>query len=48
MILTIAPVWLGKKGLEVALPKRLNLKDVEWITMGNDVVMCARVDSKIE
>ncbi|KAI9663549.1 MAG: 2,5-diamino-6-(ribosylamino)-4(3H)-pyrimidinone 5'-phosphate reductase [Alyxoria varia] len=40
VILTIAPVWLGRRGLQVALPERLNLADVKWITMGSDAVIC--------
>ncbi|TGO87044.1 hypothetical protein BPOR_0255g00090 [Botrytis porri] len=49
VIVTIAPVWLGKGGVTV-LPERENpgketfrLRGVKWIPLGEDVVCCGRV-----
>ncbi|EDO00264.1 hypothetical protein SS1G_14134 [Sclerotinia sclerotiorum 1980 UF-70] len=49
IIVTIAPVWLGKGGV-VVTPERenrekeaLRLKGVKWIPLGQDVVCCGRV-----
>lgn len=48
VIVTIAPVWLGKGGVQVCpdggserLPVT-RLKDVRWIPLGEDVVLCGR------
>lgn len=48
IIVTIAPVWLGKGGV-VVMPERktqqkeaVRLKDVKWIPLGQDVVCCGR------
>ena len=48
VILTIAPVWLGRGGV-VAVPGReeqggpvARLTDVRWVPMGEDVVMCGK------
>lgn len=49
VIVTIAPVWLGKGGVTV-LPERENpgketfrLREVRWIPLGEDVICCGRV-----
>ncbi|KAI9644414.1 2,5-diamino-6-(ribosylamino)-4(3H)-pyrimidinone 5'-phosphate reductase [Ciborinia camelliae] len=49
VIVTIAPVWLGKGGVSVT-PDRENpeneavrLKDVKWIPLGQDVVCCGKI-----
>ncbi|ESZ90695.1 5-amino-6-(5-phosphoribosylamino)uracil reductase [Sclerotinia borealis F-4128] len=48
VIVTIAPVWLGKGGVVVS-PERENqeteavrLKEVKWVPLGQDVVCCGR------
>ena len=49
VIVTIAPVWLGKGGVQVCPNERLEggaklpvarLKDVKWVPLGDDVVLC--------
>lgn len=50
IIVTIAPTWLGKDGVQVCPDKRENsygervpvarLKNVKWIPLGEDVVLC--------
>lgn len=49
VIVTIAPVWLGKGGVQVCPDARVEdghrlpvsrLKDVKWIPLGEDVVLC--------
>jgi 2,5-diamino-6-(ribosylamino)-4(3H)-pyrimidinone 5'-phosphate reductase len=49
VIVTIAPVWLGKGGVQVCPdPRQENgqrvpvgrLKDVKWVPLGEDVVLC--------
>ena len=49
VIVTIAPVWLGKGGVQVCPDKReedgaklsvARLKDVKWVPLGDDVVLC--------
>ncbi|KAF9741186.1 hypothetical protein PMIN06_010980 [Paraphaeosphaeria minitans] len=52
VIVTIAPVWLGKNGVQVCPDERKNeggvkmsvgkLKDVRWLPLGEDVVLCGR------
>ncbi|CAD6445664.1 b75be19c-3035-40cd-a986-4469a97a3512 [Sclerotinia trifoliorum] len=49
IIVTIAPVWLGKGGV-IVTPERenrekeaLRMKEVKWIPLGEDVVCCGRV-----
>lgn len=52
VIVTIAPVWLGKDGVQVCPDERRNeggvkisvgrLKDVRWLPLGEDVVLCGR------
>ncbi|KAF2449245.1 bacterial bifunctional deaminase-reductase [Karstenula rhodostoma CBS 690.94] len=52
VIVTIAPVWLGKDGVQVCPEERRNeggvkmsvgrLKDVRWLPLGEDVVLCGR------
>ncbi|KAK6524283.1 2,5-diamino-6-(ribosylamino)-4(3H)-pyrimidinone 5'-phosphate reductase [Orbilia ellipsospora] len=49
VIVTIAPTWLGKGGVVVS-PERKGddyvpprLRDVKWIPMGQDVVLCGRL-----
>ncbi|KAL6159122.1 5-diamino-6-(ribosylamino)-4(3H)-pyrimidinone 5'-phosphate reductase [Exserohilum turcicum] len=48
VIVTIAPVWLGKGGVQVCPdggPERLpvtRLRDVRWVPLGEDVVLCGR------
>lgn len=53
IILTIAPTWLGQGGVVVSPPARLDeegrrlpavrLKSVNWVPLGEDVVMCGRI-----
>lgn len=49
IIVTIAPVWLGKGGVQVCPDERVEdgrrlpvsrLKDVTWVPLGEDVVLC--------
>lgn len=49
VIVTIAPVWLGKGGVQVCPDERENsgakvpvarLADVKWVSLGDDVVLC--------
>lgn len=49
IIVTIAPVWLGKNGVQVCPDERFNgesriavgrLKDPKWVPLGDDVVLC--------
>lgn len=49
IIVTIAPVWLGKGGVQVCPEARVEngqrlavsrLKDVRWVPLGDDVVLC--------
>lgn len=49
VIVTIAPVWLGKGGVQVCPNEReesgnkvpvARLKDVKWVLLGEDVVLC--------
>ncbi|KAF3915869.1 hypothetical protein AA313_de0202058 [Arthrobotrys entomopaga] len=49
VIVTIAPTWLGKGGVVVS-PERKGdgyvpprLKEVKWVPMGEDVVLCGRL-----
>lgn len=51
VIVTIAPVWLGKGGVQVCPDERLEggkkvpvnrLRDVKWVPLGEDVVLCGR------
>jgi 2,5-diamino-6-(ribosylamino)-4(3H)-pyrimidinone 5'-phosphate reductase len=51
VIVTIAPVWLGKGGVQVCPEPRVEegrkvpvrtLKDVKWVPLGDDVVLCGR------
>lgn len=51
VIVTIAPVWLGKGGVQVCPSEReeggskipvARLKDVKWVPLGDDVVLCGR------
>jgi 2,5-diamino-6-(ribosylamino)-4(3H)-pyrimidinone 5'-phosphate reductase len=50
VIVTIAPVWLGKGGVQVCPDARTEgqkvpvsrLKDVKWAPLGDDVVLCGR------
>ncbi|KAI3402944.2 RIB7 [Candida oxycetoniae] len=43
LIITIAPVFLGKKGVEVSPSHITNLQDINWWTGVQDSVMCARI-----
>jgi 2,5-diamino-6-(ribosylamino)-4(3H)-pyrimidinone 5'-phosphate reductase len=53
VIVTIAPTWLGQGGVVVSPPTRLDesgriipavrLNSVNWIPLGEDVVMCGRI-----
>lgn len=53
VVVTVAPTWLGEGGVVVSPPKRFDqdgkrvptarLKDVRWIPLGEDVVMCGRL-----
>ncbi|KZM25720.1 2,5-diamino-6-(ribosylamino)-4(3H)-pyrimidinone 5'-phosphate reductase [Ascochyta rabiei] len=49
VIVTIAPIWLGKGGVQVCPDERVEkgarlpvarLKDVKWVPLGDDVVLC--------
>ncbi|KAH3919199.1 2,5-diamino-6-(5-phospho-D-ribosylamino)pyrimidin-4(3H)-one reductase [Parastagonospora nodorum] len=51
VIVTIAPVWLGKGGVQVCPDARVDdgkrvpvsrLRDVKWVPLGEDVVLCGR------
>jgi 2,5-diamino-6-(ribosylamino)-4(3H)-pyrimidinone 5'-phosphate reductase len=51
VIVTIAPVWLGKGGVHVCPDARHEegqrvpvnrLKDIQWVPLGQDVVLCGR------
>jgi 2,5-diamino-6-(ribosylamino)-4(3H)-pyrimidinone 5'-phosphate reductase len=51
VIVTVAPVWLGKGGVQVCPDARVEdgqrvpvsrLKDVQWVPLGEDVVLCGR------
>ncbi|KAF2792609.1 bacterial bifunctional deaminase-reductase [Melanomma pulvis-pyrius CBS 109.77] len=51
VIVTIAPVWLGKGGVQVCPDERVEegvripvgrLRDVKWVPLGEDVVLCGR------
>ncbi|KAF2021013.1 5-amino-6-uracil reductase-like protein [Aaosphaeria arxii CBS 175.79] len=51
VIITIAPTWLGRDGVQVCPPERAEngqrvpvgrLKEVKWIPLGDDVVLCGR------
>jgi 2,5-diamino-6-(ribosylamino)-4(3H)-pyrimidinone 5'-phosphate reductase len=50
VVVTIAPVYLGRGGVNVSPPRReedkqeaaVRFKDVEWTVLGRDVVMVAR------
>lgn len=52
VIVTIAPVWLGKEGVQVCPEERRDqggnkiavgqLNDVNWVPLGGDVVLCGR------
>lgn len=55
VIVTIAPTWLGQGGVVVSPPRRQDgegkavaaarLKDVKWCPLGEDVVLCGRLQS---
>ena len=53
VIITTAPVWLGKGGVSVcptrpaAFSEAGRLRDVKWLPMGEDVVMAGRFGRKI-
>lgn len=49
VIVTIAPVWLGKGGVQVCPSEReedgnkvpvARLRNVNWVTLGDDIVLC--------
>jgi 2,5-diamino-6-(ribosylamino)-4(3H)-pyrimidinone 5'-phosphate reductase len=51
VVVTIAPVWLGKDGVLICPDARVEegkkvpvgrLQDVKWVPMGEDVVLCGR------
>jgi 2,5-diamino-6-(ribosylamino)-4(3H)-pyrimidinone 5'-phosphate reductase len=51
VIITVAPTWLGKGGVQVCPDVRTEagvrvpvgrLKDVKWVPLGEDVVLCGR------
>lgn len=55
VIITIAPTWLGQGGVVVS-PERVHdnnnqataaarLKDVKWKQLGDDVILCGRLNS---
>ncbi|KAI0870973.1 dihydrofolate reductase-like domain-containing protein [Hypoxylon argillaceum] len=50
VIVTIAPVWLGKGGVTVSPPRTrgadrpvARLSDTTWVPLGDDVVLCGRI-----
>ncbi len=51
VIVTVAPVWLGRGGVVVSPPRDegrqdkevARLKDVRWLPLGEDVVLCGRL-----
>lgn len=52
VIVTVAPIWLGKEGVQVCPDKRVEdgrrvpvarLNNVKWVPLGEDVVLCGRV-----
>ncbi|GAW20148.1 hypothetical protein ANO14919_096450 [Xylariales sp. No.14919] len=50
VIVTIAPVWLGRGGVTVSPPRTHNvnrpvarLSDTMWMPLGDDVVLCGRI-----
>jgi 2,5-diamino-6-(ribosylamino)-4(3H)-pyrimidinone 5'-phosphate reductase len=53
VIVTIAPTWLGQGGVVVSPARKLDergnpipavrLKDVEWIPLGDDAVLCGKI-----
>jgi 2,5-diamino-6-(ribosylamino)-4(3H)-pyrimidinone 5'-phosphate reductase len=51
VIITVAPTWLGKGGVQVYPDERVEegtrvpverLKDVKWVPLGEDAVLCGR------
>lgn len=52
VIVTVAPTWLGQGGVQVCPEARMDergvripvarLKDVKWVPLGEDVVLCGR------
>lgn len=50
VIVTIAPLWLGKGGVTVSPPRTVGadrpvarLSDTTWIPLGDDVVLCGKI-----
>ncbi|KAI1175352.1 dihydrofolate reductase-like domain-containing protein [Nemania sp. FL0916] len=50
VIVTIAPIWLGKGGVTVSPPRIrgvdnpvARLSDTTWVPLGDDVVLCGRI-----
>lgn len=44
VVVTVAPVYLGRGGVGVRPVPRARFKDVGWLLLGDDVVMTARPD----
>jgi 2,5-diamino-6-(ribosylamino)-4(3H)-pyrimidinone 5'-phosphate reductase len=46
VVVAVAPVWLGERGVQVAAPgggaagDAVRLADVKWLTLGEDAVVC--------
>ncbi|KAK6881255.1 2,5-diamino-6-ribosylamino-4(3H)-pyrimidinone 5'-phosphate reductase [Candida tropicalis] len=45
LIITVAPVFLGKNGVDVSPNHQVNLKDMTWWTGVQDSVLAARLQS---
>ena len=45
LIITVAPVFLGKNGVDVSPNHQINLKDMTWWTGVQDSVLAARLQS---
>lgn len=46
LIITVAPIFLGKNGVDVSPNHQINLKDMTWWTGIQDSVLAAKIQSK--